>query len=83
MLSEAIQRLQIEAFLNVNGIENFENDLSLLQTFQETLSERSMNESKHIFNSFNNSFTNIYSTCTDFITTRSNESELFRYMYCK
>lgn len=52
MLAETLRQLQIEAFFKEHTSELYVNELSFLQTLQETLHEKSVTESKEILRDF-------------------------------
>ncbi|KAJ8665555.1 hypothetical protein QAD02_007217 [Eretmocerus hayati] len=49
LLGEVLQRLQIEAFFNEQGTDPFQDELSLIQTLQQTLSEANKHERRILY----------------------------------
>lgn len=79
MLGEALQRLQLKAFLNDTNLNDYDNELTTIHALQEAFAEANFIEVKALLKTFNQESSIFLQNYENYVTKRSAESPLFKY----
>ncbi len=79
LLCEAMERLQWNEFFNVNGVENYSEELNLLSNLKTSVSEKERHKSQQILDAFIEKSDKMLADFNDFREESVAKSETFKY----